>query len=178
MRLFILFVFAASAISAQATTTTLDFDHVTETGTVVFEEGYKVENNSGFLANVPISGGIGLGVAGGPAELTQVGGGTFSIFSMDVWEDAAGDGINVTGYLLGGGTVGTTFTATGPAVANYSFGSEWQNLTLVEFATFSSSGSPAIIDNIVVSAVPAPAAVWLFGSALAGLAWLRRRSGA
>ena len=26
-----------------------------------------------------------------------------------------------------------------------------------------------------VSAVPAPAAVWLFGSALAGLAWLRRR---
>ena len=31
------------------------------------------------------------------------------------------------------------------------------------------------IDNVNVSAVPIPAAVWLFGSALAGLGWLRRK---
>lgn len=30
------------------------------------------------------------------------------------------------------------------------------------------------LDNLVVTAVPVPAAVWLFGSALAGLGWLRR----
>ena len=30
--------------------------------------------------------------------------------------------------------------------------------------------------TLVVSEVPVPAAVWLFGSALAGLGWMRRRA--
>ena len=33
----------------------------------------------------------------------------------------------------------------------------------------------AVSDNLAITAVPVPAAVWLFGSALAGLGWLRRR---
>lgn len=37
----------------------------------------------------------------------------------------------------------------------------------IAFATLS--------DSVAVSAVPVPAAVWLFGSALAGLGWLRRK---
>ena len=32
-----------------------------------------------------------------------------------------------------------------------------------------------LLDNVSVSAVPVPAAVWLFGSALAGLGWMRRK---
>ena len=32
------------------------------------------------------------------------------------------------------------------------------------------------VDNIVVNVVPIPAAAWLFGSALAGLAFLRRKA--
>jgi hypothetical protein len=35
--------------------------------------------------------------------------------------------------------------------------------------------SGTFYDNISVSAVPVPSAVWLFGSALAGLVGLRRR---
>jgi hypothetical protein len=31
------------------------------------------------------------------------------------------------------------------------------------------------IDNFVATVVPVPAAVWLFGSALAGLGWMRRK---
>jgi hypothetical protein len=31
------------------------------------------------------------------------------------------------------------------------------------------------VDNINATVVPVPAAVWLFGSALAGLGWLRRK---
>ena len=31
------------------------------------------------------------------------------------------------------------------------------------------------INGVIVSAVPIPAAVWLFGSALAGLGWMRRK---
>jgi hypothetical protein len=41
---------------------------------------------------------------------------------------------------------------------------------------FTSANSPAIILNSVsVSAIPVPASVWLFGSALTGLGWLRRK---
>jgi hypothetical protein len=36
-------------------------------------------------------------------------------------------------------------------------------------------GNPAI-DNFSASVVPVPAAVWLFGSALAGLGWFRRKT--
>jgi len=49
----------------------------------------------------------------------------------------------------------------------------------IEYATIeyypSISSSALVVDNIVVSAVPIPAAVWLFGSALAGLGWMRRK---
>ena len=38
--------------------------------------------------------------------------------------------------------------------------------------------SQLMIDNIVINAVPIPAAAWLFGSALAGLGWLRRKQAA
>lgn len=45
------------------------------------------------------------------------------------------------------------------------------------FAFRQSGGNTSmIIDNLTVSAVPVPAAVWLFGSALFGIAGLRRRS--
>jgi hypothetical protein len=40
---------------------------------------------------------------------------------------------------------------------------------------FATTGAQAFVDNIVVSTVPIPAAVWLFGSALAGLGWIRRK---
>ena len=36
-------------------------------------------------------------------------------------------------------------------------------------------GSPSGTTNLVLQTVPVPAAVWLFGSALAGLGWVRRR---
>ncbi len=69
---------------------------------------------------------------------------------------------------------------------------DWLNLEQVVFEISSScSGSQCgisgqidfdtlnlYIDNVSVSVVPIPAAAWLFGSALAGLGWLRRRSAA
>jgi hypothetical protein len=36
-------------------------------------------------------------------------------------------------------------------------------------------GSQLLVDNVSTSVVPVPAAVWLFGSALAGLGWMRRK---
>ena len=41
--------------------------------------------------------------------------------------------------------------------------------------TFMDNSFPVQLDNIVVNIVPIPAAVWLFGSGLAGLGFLRRK---
>jgi hypothetical protein len=53
---------------------------------------------------------------------------------------------------------------------------DWLNITQVTFESEAVAFAPVSIDNVVVgSAVPVPAAVWLFGSGLAALGWLRRR---
>ena len=50
----------------------------------------------------------------------------------------------------------------------------WLNVD--EFSMYDYSNIDAMaFDNIVVTAVPIPATVWLFGSALAGLGWMRRK---
>jgi hypothetical protein len=46
---------------------------------------------------------------------------------------------------------------------------------IVSLTIENSSSTLLSLDNITVSTVPIPAAVWLFGSALAGLGWMRRR---
>ncbi len=55
---------------------------------------------------------------------------------------------------------------------NVSFASSLENVISV---TFDGQNSLTQYDNIVVNAVPIPAGVWLFGSGLGLLGWLRRR---
>jgi hypothetical protein len=101
----------------------------------------------------------------------------FSISQVDLGYPSVSEGLlgslyRVTGYFANGGSTQIDFYA-GRTMRTYSFGSEWENLERVEFygAQFPSSA----VDNIVLTAVPVPAAVWLFGSALTGLGWLRRK---
>ena len=60
------------------------------------------------------------------------------------------------------------------------FGSGWHNLSSVNFTDYTydngSSFGLLAFDNIVVTAVPIPAAVWLFGSGLLGLVGICRRT--
>jgi hypothetical protein len=77
-------------------------------------------------------------------------------------------GHRITGYFAGGGTVQVN-SAIGANWEVFTFDSSWQNLQKIEFEGYIG------LDNIVVSKVPVPAAVWLFGSALAGLSWLGRK---
>jgi hypothetical protein len=54
----------------------------------------------------------------------------------------------------------------------------WLNLTYVEiYNPGSAPGTEVVgVDNVAAgAAVPIPAAVWLVGSALAGLGWIRRK---
>ena len=86
--------------------------------------------------------------------------------------------VEVTGTYGAGGTVSTTLNIDG-SKNNYVFDSSWTDLSNVVFATPTGAGGNYVgsIDNISINVVPIPAAVWLFGSALAGLGWLQRRAG-
>jgi hypothetical protein len=85
--------------------------------------------------------------------------------------DTGFDPIGITGYLEGGGTVQILHVPN--ALETVTFGTEWNNLEKVEFSGTNGLGS--VMDNLVVEAVPIPAAVWLFGSGLGLLGWMRRR---
>jgi hypothetical protein len=86
--------------------------------------------------------------------------------------------VEVTGYLAGGGTVQQTIygsiVPTPPSVRT--FGSEWMNLERIVFGNIGSQSQGQYIDDIVVTAVPLPPALLLFGSAIFGLIGLRRRA--
>jgi hypothetical protein len=103
---------------------------------------------------------------------------TFSLHSLDFLAgslSASAGTIEVTGYYAGGGSLATTLTASSAGFVWDStvFDASWSGLGRVEFAA-SGLDSLAALDNLVVTAVPIPAAIWLFGSALAGLGWIRR----
>ena len=110
--------------------------------------------------------------------LSQLGGGLFDLYSIDFAANGTYTNLTlqVTGYLAGGGTVNSSITS-GLNWATLTFGSEWTGLDKVELLTQVGVGTDtAAFDNIGVSAaVPVPAAAWLFGSALAGLGWIKRK---
>jgi len=64
---------------------------------------------------------------------------------------------------------------------NVVFDSNWDavNKVVIENqvfgSTFGTEAKPTYVDNFTATVVPLPAAVWLFGSALAGLGWMRRK---
>jgi hypothetical protein len=104
---------------------------------------------------------------------------TFTLHSLDFLAgslSASVGTIEVTGYYAGGGSLATTLTASSAGFVWDSavFDASWNGLRRVEFDA-SDLDSLAALDNLVVTAVPVPAAVWLFGSGLAALGWSRRR---
>jgi hypothetical protein len=98
----------------------------------------------------------------------------FSIASLDASSlyNTAGD-LTLTGTKAGGGTVSQTLTLNSDLTSYNVTG-----LGLVTNLVLSFDGSvdaaPYDVDNISLNAVPVPAAVWLFASALGMLGWLRR----
>jgi hypothetical protein len=98
----------------------------------------------------------------------------FSIDSLDASSlyNTAGD-LTLTGTKAGGGTVSQTLTLNSDLTSYNVTG-----LGLVTNLVLSFDGSvdaaPYDVDNISLNAVPVPAAVWLFASALGMLGWLRR----
>ena len=79
----------------------------------------------------------------------------------------------VSGVLNGGGAVSQNFTTDADTLFEiFVFDSSWKNLLSV---TFTQANSHGAYDNIVVTAVPVPASVWLFGGGLAFLTRVSKR---
>ncbi|MGI9308808.1 MAG: VPLPA-CTERM sorting domain-containing protein [Gammaproteobacteria bacterium] len=110
------------------------------------------------------------------ATMTAISGDSFDLVSADVvsvWPYFGPDSISVVGFYAGGGQINTVLNLDSDST-NFAFGAGWTGLLAVEFG-LSSIDNAITLDNIVVSYVPVPAAVWLFGSALAGLGFVKRR---
>ena len=107
-----------------------------------------------------------------PAQFTMesVSGENFALLSFE----HNGTPFSLTGFYAGGGTVLIDTPIAGDWLS-FSLDSSWQNLQKVEFYSPGGIFFAAALDNIVVSVVPIPAAVWLFGSGLGLLGWMRRK---
>lgn len=97
----------------------------------------------------------------------------FALYQFDFGDNGGTAGLyTVTGHTTGGTNI-TWFTGD-PSP----FGSgDWLSLESVTFSGIDpvGFGGALWVDNIQVQAVPVPAAVWLFGSGLGLLGWIRRR---
>jgi hypothetical protein len=188
MRSIIVVLVLLASLSVNAETVNLDFEEQTFSN---FSDGPVV--SKGYLLSTSASGWGSFGgsdsersqfyCSGCSATMEQIEGNSFTLNSLELssygffTEDRS---ITLTGFYTGGGSVSTVLTATTDPDnwTAYNFGSDWQNLQSLGFGALigePSYGQSIGFDNVVVSSVPVPAAVWLFGSALAGLGWMRRK---
>lgn len=177
----ILLLFGAAV--ANATQVLVDFSGVAPGFPVstVDSDGFRFTAGTDDFAvgsNFGPTGSTAIAIAGAGSTMELLATGTFSLesFKMRTFSGSNED-VVVTGYLQSGGLISQNLTIIGSYAPTYSFSDAWQGLVSVQFDT--SGGSPVYLDDIytdvVLSEVPVPAAFWLFGSALAGLGWVRRK---
>jgi hypothetical protein len=195
MRQLLLLVFFLGTSTANAAAVVLDFESQSVDG---WNSGTGPITDNGFILateNIGIAEWIGASpkVANfctgycslSPLLISKADGNAFDLHSFDMaaYGLLVVSDFTMTGQLAGGGFVETIINLTATvndaagAMQSFVFDDSWSNLSSVTISYDASFGfSSTAIDNISVSTVPIPAAVWLFGSALAGLGWMRRKS--
>ena len=111
--------------------------------------------------------------------VTHAQGNQFDLLSFDrlvgLVAPSAGSSFLLTGQKSDGSTVESWITGINTVSTDYEtilLSSQFENLVSI---TFSDSSAAVQLDNITVNAVPIPAAVWLFGSGLGLLGWMKRK---
>jgi hypothetical protein len=109
--------------------------------------------------------------------MTELGNSPFDLVSLELaHEDLSVDmRFELTGFIAGGGTVSTVLTSTSQTLTQFGLGAGWTNLDTLIIDPLDFNIAVAVDNIVLANTVPIPATVWLFGSALAGLGWLRRR---
>jgi hypothetical protein len=179
MRSLLVVIILFAAAGANAATVTIDFDDLALGGTPdgfgyleVVTEGYIFSSESGVVeVGAPgnqAMGGLTFADGMNPGEvfISREDGQSFALFDADI--DLA------LGYLAFSDD-GNFDDSTGPGLNELGTG-QWLNITGVQIYGSLAVFAPVYVDNVMLgTAVPIPAAVWLFGSALAGLGWMRRK---
>jgi len=115
--------------------------------------------------------------AGGSIDLSRTDGAVFDFLSVDLAFFSAGTfPVEFSATKAGGAEVSLVVNHLAIDVNYATYAASPIFSDIVSLTIQTGDGNPSMaLDNIVVSAVPVPAAVWLFGSALAGLGWMRRK---
>ena len=194
----LVFPLALLFVGGSAHAVTIDFDGINPTyfGLSTYQEdGFTLTSNvpEGTIIDVnnDVRGNLGI-FSGGTNSQTMVWGENGTISTISITNDAAtpfyllaldassmgnpSGQLTLTGTLSGGGTVQQVLNLNS-ALTTYNI-TGLNNLSELDISfDGSTSFAPFDLDNVQMSLVPVPAAVWLFGSALVGLAgWSRRRT--
>jgi len=169
----------ALLLSSVTQAATIDFDSLPDGGWHIGGGYYEVASDGFYFGSL---GGVGSfgepgnkGMVGngsgiedpGFISMGKQGGGSFALVSADISNAVSWSANTETGSF-------NSSTASGPSLNDIGTGA-WLNITSLTIYGPSDFTS-VTLDNVVVgAAVPVPAAVWLFGSALAGLGWMRRK---
>lgn len=170
--------------ATQAETVTVDFEDPPFSdfaSSVLDYDGYRFSSDNTF-ANLPLgSANTGLFFCPGCfATMERLDGNPFDLLSLELTQFTSAPAERQTeliGTYAAGGTVTAVLDISPEVWSLYTFDDAWLGLSSLQFN--SAIGNPSFtsvgVDNITVSAVPVPAAVWLLGSALAGLGALARQ---
>ncbi len=134
---------------------------------------------------------IGLIVGRSIVNFERIDGSMFDLLALDAFlvptdcgfgdpcrsDDAIVSAWNSSNQLVATKTI--RYSELGTVTSTINFDASWTGISRVTYAAQqelgSEAGSYVYLDNISVNVVPIPPAVWLLGSALAGLGWLRRK---
>jgi len=196
MRLIISTLLLVTGSAAQAALVTIDFDSTLPTyfGLASYQEdGVTLTSNvpDGTLIDVDnvVRGNLGAFSGGtnsqalfwgdnsqtGTIALSDDLGRQFDLLALDASSVTNATGqITVLGTKFGGGTVSQTVVLTS-GLTTYNF----STMTALSSVSISFDGTsyyaPFDMDNIQLSVIPLPAAVWMFASAIGVLGWRTRR---